>query len=149
MGAGAALGFDCDACPELVEGMDDATNEHYSMFFVEEEGTQSSFRGVREVIEARGLFSALYTDRGSHYWTTPEAGGKVDKVNLTQFGRAMKQLGIDMIAAYPKNWPWPASLIWTQRIAICGTCTARRSTENSRNRRWKTARHSCRSWVGA
>jgi hypothetical protein len=27
--------------------MDDATNEHYSMFFVEEEGTQSSFRGVR------------------------------------------------------------------------------------------------------
>jgi hypothetical protein len=41
---------------------------------------------VREVIEARGLFSALYTDRGSHYWTTPEAGGKVDKVNLTQFG---------------------------------------------------------------
>jgi hypothetical protein len=39
-------------------------------------------------------------DRGSHYWTTPEAGGKVDKVNLTQFGRAMKHLGIDMIAAY-------------------------------------------------
>ncbi len=46
--------------------MDDATNEHYSMFFVEEEGTQSSFCGVRDVIEAHGLFSALYTDRGSH-----------------------------------------------------------------------------------
>jgi hypothetical protein len=85
---------------DLIVTMDDATNEHYSMFFVEEEGTQSSFRGVREVIEARGLFSTLYTDRGSHYWTTPEAGGKVDKMNLTQFGRAMKQLGIDMIAAY-------------------------------------------------
>ena len=80
--------------------MDDATNEHYSMFFVDEEGTQSSFRGVQEVIETRGLFSAFYSDRGSHYWTTPEAGGKVDKVNLTQFGRAMKHLGIDMIAAY-------------------------------------------------
>ncbi len=80
--------------------MDDATNEHYSMFFVDEEGTQSSFRGVREVIETRGLFSAFYSDRGSHYWATPEAGGKVDKVNLTQFGRAMKHLGIDMIAAY-------------------------------------------------
>jgi len=49
--------------------MDDATNEHYSMFFVEEEG----IRGVREVIEARGLFSSLYTDRGSPYWHTPEA----------------------------------------------------------------------------
>jgi transposase len=85
---------------DLIVTMDDATNEHYSMFFVDEEGTQSSFRGVREVIETRGLFSAFYSDRGSHYWTTPEAGGKVDKVNLTQFGRAMKHLGIDMIAAY-------------------------------------------------
>jgi transposase len=85
---------------DLIVTMDDATNEHYSIFFVEEEGTQSSFRGVRDVIEARGLFSAFYSDRGSHYWTTPEAGGKVDKVNLTQFGRAMKHLGIHMIAAY-------------------------------------------------
>jgi hypothetical protein len=70
--------------------MDDATNEHYSMFFVPEEGTASSFRGMREVILGHGLFSSLYTDRGSHYWNTPEAGGKVDKTNLTQFGRAMK-----------------------------------------------------------
>ena len=85
---------------DLIVTMDDATNEHYSMFFVEEEGTQSSFQGVRDVIERQGLFSAFYSDRGSHYWITPEAGGKVDKHNLTQFGRAMKQLGIDMIAAY-------------------------------------------------
>lgn len=85
---------------DLIVTMDDATNEHYSMFFVEEEGTQSSFQGVQEVIETRGLFSAFYSDRGSHYWITPEAGGKVDKVNLTQFGRAMKHLGIAMIAAY-------------------------------------------------
>ncbi len=74
---------------DLIVTMDDATNEHYSMFFVEEEGTSSSFNGVKEVIETRGLFSALYTDRGSHYWNTPEAGGKVDKTNLTQFGRAI------------------------------------------------------------
>ena len=67
---------------DLIVTMDDATNEHYSMFFCDEEGTQSSFRGVREVIERRGLFCSLYTDRGSHYWHTPEAGGKVDKVNL-------------------------------------------------------------------
>jgi transposase len=85
---------------DLIVTLDDATNEHYSMFFVEEEGTLSSFRGVREVIAARGLFCALYPDRGSHYWTTPEAGGKVDKVNLTQFGAAMKRLGIEMIPAY-------------------------------------------------
>ena len=85
---------------DLIVTMDDATNEHYSMFFVPEEGTASSFQSVREVIVSRGLFSSLYTDRGSHYWHTPEAGGKVDKVNLTQFGRAMKHLGIEMIPAY-------------------------------------------------
>jgi transposase len=85
---------------DLIVTMDDATNEHYSMFFVPEEGTASSFRGVREVILGHGLFSSLYTDRGSHYWNTPEASGKVDKTHLTQFGRAMKQLGIEMIPAY-------------------------------------------------
>lgn len=85
---------------DLIVTMDDATGEHYSMFFVEEEGTASSFRGVREVIAGHGLFSSFYSDRGTHYWITPEAGGKVDKGKLTQFGRAMKQLGISMIPAY-------------------------------------------------
>jgi transposase len=61
---------------DLIVTMDDATSEHYSMFFVDEEGTASSFRGVEEVILQRGLFSSLYTDRGSHYWYTPEEGGK-------------------------------------------------------------------------
>jgi len=85
---------------DLIVTMDDATNEHYSMFFVDEEGTASSLRGVRKVIVGHGLFCALYTDRGSHYWHTPVAGGKVDKVNLTQFGEALKRLGIELIPAY-------------------------------------------------
>lgn len=85
---------------DLIVTMDDATSEHYSMFFVEQEGTASSFIGVKEVVLAHGLFCSLYTDRGSHYWNTEQAGGKVDKRNLTQFGRAMHQLGIEMIAAY-------------------------------------------------
>ena len=53
---------------DLVSTMDDATNEHYSMFFCEQEGTVSSFQGVKETIEKRGLFSSFYSDRGSHYW---------------------------------------------------------------------------------
>ena len=61
---------------DLIVTIDDATNEHYSMFFYDQEGTQSRFRGVREVIERQGLFCSLYTDRGSHYWHTPEAGGE-------------------------------------------------------------------------
>lgn len=85
---------------DLIVTLDDATNEIYSAFFVAEEGTLSSFQGVQETIKAKGLFSSFYSDRGSHYWHTPEAGGKVDKSNLTQFGRAMQQLGIQMIPAY-------------------------------------------------
>ena len=85
---------------DLIVTMDDATSEHYSMFFCEQEGTMSSLRGVRETIERKGLFCSLYTDRGSHYWHTPEAGGKVDRRNPTQFRRAMEQLSIEMIAAY-------------------------------------------------
>jgi LmbE family N-acetylglucosaminyl deacetylase len=85
---------------DLIVTMDDATNEHYSMFFVDEEGTASSFRGVHETIAAQGLFCSIYTDRGSHYWFTPKAGSKVDKTRPTQFGRAMAQLGIEMIPAY-------------------------------------------------
>ena len=60
----------------------------------------SSFRALHEVTAARGLFCSLYTDRGSHYFHTPEAGGKVDKDNPTQVGRALRQLGIEHIAAY-------------------------------------------------
>jgi hypothetical protein len=85
---------------DLVVTMDDATGEHTSMFFCDQEGTASSFHGIGQTIARCGLFSSLYTDRGSHYFTTPEAGGKVDKVHLTAVGRALKQLGIEHIAAY-------------------------------------------------
>lgn len=85
---------------DLVVTMDDATNTIYSAFLVTEEGTMSSFAGLIETIAARGLFCSLYTDRGSHYFHTPEAGGKVAKDTSTQVGRALAQLGIDHIAAY-------------------------------------------------
>ena len=85
---------------DLIVTMDDATSEIYSAFFVDEEGTMSSFRALFEVIGERGLFCSLYADRASHYWHTPEAGGKVDKDNPTQVGRALQRLGIELIAAY-------------------------------------------------
>ncbi len=85
---------------DLIVTLDDATSETYSAFFVEEEGTMSTFRGLSEVIEKKGLFCALYADRGAHYWHTPDAGGKVDRDNPTQVGRALNQLGIELIAAY-------------------------------------------------
>lgn len=85
---------------DLVVTLDDATSKHTSMFFCAEEGTDSSFHGFGQTIARYGLFCSAYTDRGSHYFHTPEAGGKVDKMNLTQVGRALKQLGIEHIAAY-------------------------------------------------
>jgi hypothetical protein len=85
---------------DLIVTLDDATSEVYSGFFVPEEGTMSTFRALGEVIGDRGLFCSFYTDRGSHYWHTPKAGGKVDKDNPTQVGRALDQLGIAPIAGY-------------------------------------------------
>jgi transposase len=85
---------------DLIVTMDDATNDLYSMFLVEEEGIASSFRGLSEVIGRHGLFCAFYTDRGSHYFYTPKAGEAVDKNVLTQVGRALAQLGIRHIPAY-------------------------------------------------
>jgi len=89
-----------EQCWDLVVTLDDATGEHTSMFFCSQEGTHSSLHGIGQTIQRYGLFASLYTDRGSHYFTTPTAAGKVDKVCLTQVGRALKQLGIDHIAAY-------------------------------------------------
>lgn len=85
---------------DLVVTMDDATSAIYSAFLVEQEGTLSSFRGLAETIAAHGLFCEFYTDRGSHYFHTPKAGGKVDKAVPSQVGRALAQLSIRHIAAY-------------------------------------------------
>ena len=80
--------------------MDDATSAILSAFLVEEEGTASTFRGLREVFERHGLPLSLYTDRGAHYFHTTEAGGKAGRAGLTQVGRALEHLGVHHIAAY-------------------------------------------------
>jgi transposase len=85
---------------DLIVILDDATTEIYYAQLVEEESTRTVMEGLRTVIEAKGLFCALYSDRGSHFFVTPKAGEKVDKHRLTQVGRAMKELGVQMIPAY-------------------------------------------------
>ena len=85
---------------DLIVTMDDATSEVYSAFLVEEEGTASTFRGCLDVFRTKGLPSSFYTDRGSHYFFTPKAGGEVDRAQLTQVGRALDRLGIEHIPAY-------------------------------------------------
>jgi len=85
---------------DLIVTMDDATGLITSAILVAEEGTMSSFRGLAETFAGHGLPCSLYTDRGSHYFHTPEAGGRVAKDKLTQVGRALCQLGIEHIPAY-------------------------------------------------
>src|SRR5665811_1530004 len=85
---------------DLIVILDDASSEIYYAQLVEEESTATVMAGLREVIERKGLFCALYSDRGSHFWLTPKAGGKVDAHRLTQVGRALRELGVRMIPAY-------------------------------------------------
>ena len=85
---------------DLIVILDDATSEIYYAQLVEEESTRTVMAALREVIQRKGLFCALYSDRGSHFFVTPKAGEKVDKHRLTQVGRAMKELGVQMIPAY-------------------------------------------------
>jgi len=85
---------------DLIVILDDATSEIYYAQLVEEEGTRTVMAGLREVIERKGLFCALYSDRGSHFFVTPRAGEEVDKQRLTQVGRALRELGVQMIPAY-------------------------------------------------
>jgi len=85
---------------DLIVILDDATGEIYYAQLVEEESTQTVMAALREVIERQGLFCALYSDRGSHFWLTPKAGEAVDHGRLTQVGRALEELGIRMIPAY-------------------------------------------------
>lgn len=85
---------------DLIVILDDATSEIYYAQLVEEESTRTVMAGLREVIENKGLFCALYSDRGSHFFVTVKEGEKVDKDRPTQVGRALKELGVKMIAAY-------------------------------------------------
>jgi len=85
---------------DLIVILDDATSEIYYAQLVEQESTFTVMAGLKEVIEGKGVFCALYSDRGSHFWLTPKTGGQVDPHRLTQVGRALHELGVQMIPAY-------------------------------------------------
>ena len=85
---------------DLLVIMDDATSEIYYAQLVEEESTRTVMAALREVIEQQGLFCALYSDRASHFFVTPKTGEPVDHHRLTQVGRALRELGIQLIPAY-------------------------------------------------
>src|SRR5207245_373477 len=77
---------------DLIVVLDDASSEIYYAQLVEEESTVTVLTALREVVEQRGIFCSLYRDRGSHSWLAPKDGPQV--------GRAMREVGIEMIPAY-------------------------------------------------
>ena len=110
----------------LILAVDDATGWNLAADIVEGETTAGCLRVMREVVEEHGIPAQLYTDRGSVYWKTPRGGCPVDKVHLTQFGRAMEELGVEMIAGYSpqargrgERWfgTWQGRLVNELRVA--------------------------------
>lgn len=85
---------------ELIVILDDATSEIYYAQLVEAECTRTVMTALREVIESKGLFCSLYSDRAGHFFVTPKRGERVDVGRPTQVGRALQELGIKMIPAY-------------------------------------------------
>src|SRR6516165_8220245 len=92
--------FQDDRWQDLLVILDDATSEIYYAQLVEDEDTRTVMTALREVIVQKGLFCALYSDRARHFFYTPKAQQHVDRRQLTQVGRAMKELGVQMIPAY-------------------------------------------------
>jgi transposase len=124
--------FNDDRYYDLLIILDDATSEIYYAQLVEEESTQTVMAGLREVIESQGLFCSLYSDRGSHFFYTPKAGESVDKTRLTQVGRAMRDLQIQMIPAYS-----PQARGRCERSSVLGKTGCRRNCVCPASKRWK------------
>jgi transposase len=85
---------------ELIVVLDDANSEIYYAQLMESESTRTVMMALREVVEKKGVFCSLYSDRAGHFFVTPKRGETVDKTRPTQVGRALQELGIRMIPAY-------------------------------------------------
>jgi transposase len=144
---------------DLLVILDDATSEIYYAQLVEEESTRTVMTALREVIETKGLFCSLYSDRGSHFFVTRKAGEKVDPYRLNQVGRAMKELGVQMIPAYspqargrcersfgtwqnrlPQELRLAESVPLSRRTHFCASSTWPSSIAGSPNRRQRKGR---------
>ena len=92
--------FGDDRWHDLIVVLDDATSEIYYAQLTEAESTASVMTALRQVVETKGIFCSLYSDRASHFWLMPKAGEAVDRQSVTQVGRALRDLGVKMIPAY-------------------------------------------------
>jgi hypothetical protein len=83
--------------------IDDATNEFYGRFY-DYEGTMPAMGGLKGYIKRYGLPASIYLDKHSTYKNNKKYKYTDwpfrDEEELTQFGRACHQLGIQLIFAH-------------------------------------------------
>lgn len=84
----------------LILVLDDATSKMLYGQLWSGETVEGVMKALWYVAEQYGLPMSLYSDRAGWAFNTPKAGGKIDRENLTQVGRALSVLGIEHIAAY-------------------------------------------------
>jgi hypothetical protein len=86
-------------------GIDDATGKITGAYMTKNECLHGYFETIRQTIERFGIPAAIYTDRSAIFRSQNADRITVEEqlvgklVNDTQFGRAMKELGINMIFA--------------------------------------------------
>ena len=85
---------------DIVAILDDANSELYDIALVDEEDSHTCMELIRNVVEKKGIFCSLYSDRASHFFLTKKAGEEVSKDNLTQIGRALQEIGAQHIPSY-------------------------------------------------
>jgi hypothetical protein len=88
-----------DRAPDctLLVYIDDATSRLMHLQFVQSESTFAYFNATQRYLEAHGKPVAFYTDKHSVFRTNKAAGLHGD--GMTQFGRALKALSIEIICA--------------------------------------------------
>jgi transposase len=87
---------------KLIAMIDDASNELFAQF-VEEDSTAEHMKVLRDYLKQNGRPQAFYTDKAGlfHVNLPRKPGSEADtKENETQIGRALRELGIELIHAH-------------------------------------------------
>ena len=98
--------------------IDDATGEILALYFTKTECMEGYFEIVRQIISGHGIPLSFYCDRHTIFISPKDGKMSVEeqlqgkKVNLTQFGRAMEELGINIIKAYSPQAKGRIERLW-------------------------------------
>lgn len=100
----------------LVGAIDDATGDVPCARFFEAETTEAYLWLLKSILESRGVPTAVYTDRDSVFVVNNarqvELGRAAGRAPQTQFGRALKELGIEWIPAYSPQAKGRIERLW-------------------------------------